>query len=78
MIVFPNPATSVLNFILNIPDHQDAHLRFSTLTGTLVKQIRWGKGIQRMAVAVSNLKSGIYLYDLTVDHSKMVGRFIKE
>jgi len=78
LIVFPNPAASVLNFTFNNPEQPEAYLRFSTLTGKLVKQIRWEKEKQTMDVKVGNLRTGIYLYDLTMDRSKIYGKFIKE
>lgn len=60
-ILFPNPATSDVNLVLNSAAREDMYLQLINPTGQTVKTITLFKGIQYFKINMTGLPKGSYL-----------------
>lgn len=64
---YPNPASDVTNFYVNVEKSKNAQLKFFNMLGAQVKEIDVNNAKNSVKVNVSDLKAGIYFYSLWVD-----------
>ena len=70
--VFPNPASSYLNLLYNIPvTAKDAVISLYDLSGRLINQLRTNPSTYETIVDVSQWNNGMYLCTLEVAGQKM-------
>ena len=70
-IIYPNPTSDVLNFVHN---YQDVNYTMYTIDGKLIKT---GK-LENTQINVSDIKTGIYLLQLTTEGKSITKKFLKK
>jgi len=78
--VYPNPASSQINFSFNFAANTDADLRITDISGRVVKSITLGKqnaGNKTFNIDVADLNNGMYFMELTTNQSRGVAKFSK-
>ncbi len=77
MGIYPNPATTNITVAYNFAGNSTASLAIRDLTGKTVYSKNLGdklSGIKQFPVDISNLVSGLYLVELSVNDVKVVGK----
>jgi hypothetical protein len=72
---YPNPATSVVNFDLNLNTSERVSVEIVSMTGQKIKDIDFGvlaAGAQKVSADVSNLESGIYFFRFKIGNTLYV------
>jgi len=73
---YPNPSSDNVNFTYNISNINKASLKVYNMLGALVKTVNITDNTGKLAVNTSDLRPGLYLYDLQVNgKSYKTGKF---
>lgn len=73
---FPNPSSEFVNFTYSINNLNKASLKVYNMLGALVKTVNITDNTGKLAVNTSDLRAGLYLYDLQVNgKSFKTGKF---
>jgi len=76
--VFPNPATSEVNFEVTIGGYHDVSIKVLDLTGRVVYEENKGnltKGVHNLKVNADRFRSGLYLYQVVMGTDVSTGKF---
>lgn len=74
---YPNPATGVVKFDYNLPDHQDVSVKIYSLIGSQVGEAKISAANGTLSFNTGNLEDGFYFYSLFTGSEKMEsGKFI--
>jgi OOP family OmpA-OmpF porin len=65
--LYPNPNNGTMTLECNLQEHESAELIIFSLTGKPVKSIPMFQGAKILSIEASDLKAGIYLYELRVN-----------
>ena len=69
IVVYPNPANTLLNAHLQMNEQQQASITIYNIIGELVKKQNLQNGTSK--IDVSDLKSGTYLYRISIDDNEV-------
>ena len=64
LVIFPNPATDIINIMLMLENHKNISIDIYNFTGSLVKSIAeksFSKGTTRQTIDISGLSTGVYI-----------------
>jgi hypothetical protein len=76
--LIPNPATDMVTIFVNTTGGAAAKVRILSMTGQLMStDVMPSTQNGNLTLPVSNLASGMYLVEVTVDGQKMVKQLIK-
>jgi hypothetical protein len=70
--VFPNPASSILNTITNVPVKEDTYIVLRDLTGRVVRSTTISRGIISAELNTEGLSAGIYFLQAHELHMRVV------
>ena len=76
--IFPNPATSQLHILFNLPKAETVSLQLTDISGNVVSQVLNSavlSGSQSITTGLSNLSEGIYFCRLTTSSGTGNSRF---
>lgn len=75
--VYPNPASTSINFDYYANSFADASVLVTDVTGRKVHQQKLGnvQGAQKATIDASNFSNGLYIVELRVGNTKQVGKF---
>ena len=79
LMMYPNPASDIVNFDLDLNVATDININVFNLRGDLVQQIqkiRRGQGTHRMQLDVQALSTGTYIVQVDAGEASAVGKFI--
>ena len=77
VIVFPNPATNVVN-ILGLHNSSRAAISITDTYGTLVLQHRWEIKNNALNIPITSLNSGIYIVTIRSEEQQVRTKFYKQ
>lgn len=72
--LFPNPASDVTEFQLELKTHERAYLAFTDITGRVVKNIPLSSQDKTHRIFVNDLQPGVYLYSVYINDRPEVTR----
>lgn len=73
---YPNPTSENVNFTYTVPATGKATMKIYNMLGALVKTVNITDNTGKLAVNTSDLRPGLYLYDLQVNNkSQKTGKF---
>lgn len=79
--IYPNPATTILNVVLDLPTAGDVCFSIYDATGRLVSQQtnRLNNGLSQTTIDVKRLSSGVYALKVSTyeDEQFLVQKFVK-
>ena len=77
--VYPNPSATRVTIPFTLLNESDVHIRIYSLDGSLVSMTDLGNrqtGYQQERIDVSQLSSGVYIFDVKTQHSESLsGKF---
>lgn len=79
LLVYPNPASDVINIAFNSNSQMKAKVRISDNYGRIVKELdifKCKQGINQKEILISNLSAGLYFCEVELDREKFVKKFI--
>lgn len=78
--IYPNPASSFTSVLINLNKEAEVSLKLIDLSGKMISSRNYGSmnGASTVDLNTSNLQSGVYVVELTVNNEKMVKRLIIE
>jgi len=65
--VYPNPATSTVNFDYKLSSNSNATISIVNLLGNVVKRSNLNPASNKISIDVSNLPQGVYFYSIDVN-----------
>lgn len=79
LLVYPNPASDVINIAFNSNSQLKANVRISDNYGRIVKELdifKCKQGINQKEILINNLSAGLYFCEVELDREKYVRKFI--
>jgi hypothetical protein len=78
--IYPNPASSYTSVLINLEKEAEVSLKLIDMSGKTISSRNYGSmnGASTVDLNTSNLESGVYVVELTVNNEKMVKRLIIE
>jgi len=76
---FPNPFSETTHFNINLLEKSDVNIDVFNASGQLIKQFQFDQlanGPHQLTLNFENIKTGVYLYNLTAGNSKYNGKMI--
>jgi len=78
MMVYPVPASGIVNFRLQEPFRADATLRIYDVAGRLILQQRWPSGDLHQSIPIDRIAPGLYTWSLSEPSVCLAGKLIIE
>lgn len=78
--IYPNPASSYTSVLINLEKEAEVSLKLIDMSGKTISSRNYGSlnGASTVDLNTSNLESGVYVVELTVNNEKMVKRLVIE
>jgi len=78
--LYPNPASNVINLLVNSKENVDGNVSILDISGKRVytETLNINAGEQQVTLPVDNLPAGVYLVKMTSDAAQKTMKFIKE
>lgn len=68
LVAYPNPANTNVTFSYNIKNSENAFITIYNILGKEVKQSKIETKNDKISINISDLNSGVYFYNLTIDN----------
>ncbi|MCD4681606.1 MAG: agmatine deiminase family protein [Bacteroidales bacterium] len=79
LIIYPNPATNIINIMLILENNGNVSIDIYSSTGSLVKSIdkrSFTKGTHRQAIDIADLTTGIYIVVAKIENKAIYQKFL--